>query len=71
MKVREIVDICGGRKEVAYRLGQLDTSSVSQWSDRGIPWKYWDALIKLAGKRAEDLTVEDCYQANLLTKKGK
>lgn len=34
---------------------ELHQTSVDRWKDQGVPWKYWDALIKHFNLTLEEL----------------
>lgn len=66
MNTVDIIALCGGKAEVAYRCGKLHTHTVERWPRYGIPLDYWDTLIALAKERGHRLTLEDLYAANRL-----
>lgn len=71
MTINEILEVCGGRTEVSYRLGRLHTFTVDRWILRGIPSKYWDPLMRLAKKRGVEISADQFWAANKKALKNK
>lgn len=69
MTVAQIIDVCGGKVEVAYRLGKLHTATVDQWIHRGgVPLKYWKGIQRLARQRGHQITAAQLQAASTNTK---
>ena len=66
MTTVDIIAMCGGKMEVAYRCGRLHPYTVERWPRYGIPIDHWETLIALAEERGHQLSVEQLYTANRL-----
>jgi hypothetical protein len=60
--LRAIIAKAGRPTQVAYKLG-VSEISVHRWVKRGVPFKFWQPLMKLSG-----CTVEELYAANKAVK---
>lgn len=50
IEIPDVIDLLGGSMEAAFRLG-LSQSTVSNWTRKGIPEKYWSQIITLTKGR--------------------
>jgi hypothetical protein len=55
---REVIIALGGIKELAPKLG-VDPKAAIHWPKRGIPARLWHHVVRLAGKKLPDLTIDE------------
>jgi len=53
-----LADSLGSQAELARRIG-VDDTQVSKWKVRGIPARYWPAVLHVARRRRVALTLND------------